>query len=101
MLEHSQRFRPHAGCVECDASGARVVGVPLFVKLERVGWRPRPTAEIEAALSAIYGAPIEASTKIRGLGEVAEALNGGGIARAQGATLLLKIPNPVGVNGEG
>ena len=42
----------------------------------------------------IYGVAIDAARKMSGLGVVAGALNRGEVARAQVATLLLKLPDP-------
>jgi hypothetical protein len=91
-------YRLAAGAVECDAVGPRVGGIPL---LRRTGleagaprWRLPPPAEIEDDLSRVYGRPIGAAGKLGGLGVVADALTKGQLARAQIATLLLRLPDP-------
>ena len=94
MDEDFCTFRIRAGAVECDANGARVAGIPLLVRGGSGEWRPRPGESIERALMGIYRVAIDAARKMSGLGVVADALNRGEIARAQVATLLLKLPDP-------
>jgi hypothetical protein len=84
--------------VSCDARGAYVGTVPLLKRQRdangQEGWAPRPAAELNEALSAHYGLPVDLSTKASGLNDVAGALNRGDIFRAQVGTLQLKLPNP-------
>jgi len=101
MLDEERIFRLRVGSVECDAQGPRVANVPLLVKEEAIGWRPRPASEITSALTSIFAVPIDVSLKLRGLAAVADALNQGDIARAQIATLLLKLPDPQSFETEG
>ena len=91
-------YRLAAGAVECDEVGSRVGGIPL---LRRTGleagaprWRLPPLAEIEDDLSRVYGRSVGAAGKLGGLGVVADALTKGELARAQIATLLLRLPDP-------
>ncbi|MBV8472614.1 MAG: hypothetical protein JO107_10115 [Hyphomicrobiales bacterium] len=91
-------YRLLTGAVECDRDGPRVGGVVLLRRQAAAGGVPRwslpPLADIEAALSRAYGSNIEASRKLGGLRVVADALNKGDLARAQIATLLLRLPDP-------
>jgi hypothetical protein len=57
----------------------------------RVIWKPRPQIDLDEALSAAYGLPVDTSAKRGGLAAVAAALNDRDIARAQIATLLLHL----------
>ena len=94
-------FRLRAGAVECDDAGVRIAGIELLDYAEggtRSASRkryelPRPE-QIEAQLLRAYGREINASPKLAGLRGVVDALNRGELARAQIATLLLKLPNP-------
>lgn len=67
--------------VRCDANGAFVGDVAM---LRRVNgeWLPRHGEELSDALSKVYGLPVDASVKQKGLGAIARALNDGDIARA-------------------
>ena len=94
-------FRLSAGAVECDVHGARVAGFPLLIRGGSGKWKPRPSESIERALMGIYGVGIDAQPKVSGLAVVAEALNHGELARAQIATLLLKLPDPGRVDADG
>ena len=91
-------FRLSHDAVECDDDGPRVGGIAL---LRRTGsrpgaprWRLPPLAEIERALARAYGCEIGAAGKLGGLSVVADALDKGELARAQIATLLLRLPDP-------
>jgi hypothetical protein len=94
-------FRLRAGAVECDDVGVRIAGIELLDYAER-GTRnasrkrcelPR-LEQVEARLSRACGRQIIASSKLAGLRVVVDALNSGEFARAQIATLLLKLPDP-------
>ncbi len=78
-----------------------MAGIPLLTRSGSGEWRPRPGEEIERALTEIYGVGIYAQRKTSGLAVVAEALNRGEVARAQVATLLLKLPDPGRVDAGG
>lgn len=93
-MDEERIFRFRAGGVECDGHGPRVANFPLLVRDGPTGWRPRPAAELASALTSIFGIPIDVSSKLQGLATVAGALNENDIARAQIATLLLKLPDP-------
>ncbi len=91
-------FRLRHNAVECDEDGPRVGGIAL---LRRTGpapdarrWRLPPLAEIERGLASAYGCEIGAAGKLGGLRVVADALDRGELARAQIATLLLRLPDP-------
>jgi hypothetical protein len=84
--------------VSCDGRGAFVGTVPLLKRQRdangQESWAPRPLAELNEALTAHYGLPVDMSTKASGLNDVAGALNRGDIFSAQVGTLQLKLPNP-------
>ncbi len=84
--------------VSCDHRGAFIGSIPLLMALPgiRIGpeWEPRCTSELNNALSASYGMPIDVSVKKRGLAAIARALNRGDLAYAQIATLHLHLPDP-------
>src|SRR5208282_1698830 len=79
--------------VRCGADGAFVGDVAL---LRRIGneWAPRKSEELSGALSKVYGLPVDASTKGRGVAAVARALNEGDVARAQITMLFAHFPDP-------
>lgn len=82
--------------ISCDASGAFFGNVPL---LKRTGvdgdWEPRDCAELSEQIETDTGLPIDMTAKMGGLGAISHALNEGDIARAQIATVLLGIPDPL------
>jgi len=83
--------------IGCDATGAFIEGIPLLKRSDnesRGAWVPRPTAELNHVLSALYGVPIDISTKMGGLSTIAQALNQDNIVIAQIATLHLRLPLP-------
>ncbi len=91
-------FRLRENAVECDEDGPRVGGNAL---LRRTGsapgaprWRLPPLAEIERGLARAYRCEIVAAGKLGGLRVVADALDKGELARAQIATLLMRLPDP-------
>jgi len=101
LKELEQRYhltdRPSGG-VTCDENGLLVGEVPL---LERVGgrtgggpWRARSMVELNRDLGACFGLPIEFSDRLAGLDAVVRALDRDDLARAQIATLHLRIPDP-------
>ncbi len=91
-------FRLRAGGVECDEDGPRIAGVALLRREARPGgpprWRLPPLDEIESSLARACGCEIGAAGKIGGLRVVADALNKGEVARAQIASLLMRLPDP-------
>jgi hypothetical protein len=95
---HEFRLSPLGkGGVSCDEGGAFVGAVPMLVRTRRHGrdeWRPRDCDVLSKEMSAQYGLPVDMSSKRGGLKAIANALNEGDMARAQVATLLLRIPNP-------
>jgi hypothetical protein len=94
------RLSPMGGGVgvSCDGRGAYVGTVPLLKRQRdangQQSWAPRPLAELNEALSAHYGLPVDMSTKAPGLNDVASALNRGDVFRAQVGTMQMKLPNP-------
>jgi hypothetical protein len=101
MQDPYRTYRLRSGGVECGADGFTVAGLPLLRRAESGEWAPRPSSEIERALTGVYRAAIDPSGKVRGLRVVAEALNVGELARAQVATLLLKILDPEEIEATG
>ena len=84
--------------VSCDVDGAFVGAVPILRRLQKNGgeeWQPRDCDELSDEIGAYYGLPIDMSSKAGGLKTIADALNKGDVARAQIATLLLGIPDPL------
>jgi hypothetical protein len=98
-LAEATFYRLAAGAVESDANGPRIGGVALLrathAEARAPRWRLPPLAEIESDLGRAYGRPIGAAGKLGGLGVVADALAKGELARAQIATLLLRLPDPL------
>jgi hypothetical protein len=60
-------------------------------KDDKDAWHPRACEELSEQISALYGLPIDMSSKIGGIKAVANALNEGDVTRAQIATVLLGI----------
>lgn len=85
------------GGVLCDQGGAFVGAVPLLARTRRKGkdeWRSRDCGDLSQELSALYGLPLDISSKRGGLTAIAKALNEGDVARVQVATVLLGVPQP-------
>jgi hypothetical protein len=84
--------------VSCDVRGCYIDNEPLLTRSRDANgqetWTARPQAELEDALSARYGHPIDMSAKTDGLAAIADALNRGDVFRAQLGTLALKLPHP-------
>jgi hypothetical protein len=83
------------GGVFCDESGAFVGAIPLLARTRGNGkdeWRPRDCDDLAQEMSALYGLPIDMSSKRGGLAVIAKALGEGDVVRAQVATVLLGIP---------
>lgn len=98
MIREFHLSPPGKGGISCGKDGAFVGFVPMLHRLHAGGkdeWRPRDSAEISEEMSAQYGLPIDMSPKAGGLRVIAKALNQGDVARAQIATVLLGIPNPL------
>jgi hypothetical protein len=95
---HEFRLSPLGkGGVSCDEGGAFVGAVPLLAQTRGHGrdeWRPRDCDDLSHEVSRQFGLPVDMSSKKGGLRAIANALNEGDMARAQIATLLLRIPNP-------
>jgi A nuclease family of the HNH/ENDO VII superfamily with conserved AHH len=82
--------------VSCDANGAFIGDVPLLKRSivnGRERWEPRECVELSKAIGASFGLPIDLSSKMGGIRAIANALNEGDVARAQIATVLLRIPD--------
>jgi hypothetical protein len=86
------------GGISCGPDGAFIGAIPILSRLRRSGkdeWRPRDCGSLCEQVSAQYGLPIDMSRKTGGLKAIARALNEGDIARAQIATVLLGVPDPL------
>ncbi len=90
---------PHGnGGVSCNAEGAFIGSIPILRRLQRNGadeWLPCDCDDLSEQMSAEYGLPIEMSAKAGGLKAIAKALNERDVARAQVATVLLGVPDPL------
>ena len=95
---HEFRLSPLGkGGISCDQGGAFVGAVPMLARTHKHGrdeWRPRDCDDLSKEMSAQYGLPVDMSSKRGGLRAIANAFNDGDMARAQVATLLLRMPNP-------
>jgi len=80
--------------VSCDSDGAFVGPVPLLELSAGGRWEPRDHNQLSKQLSTGFGVPVDLSSKMGGLKEIAKALNEDDLARAQIATVLLGIPDP-------
>ena len=89
------------GGISCGPDGAFIGAIPILDRLRRSGkdeWRPRDCDGLSEQMSAQYGLPIDMSPKTGGLKAIAKALNEGDIARAQIATVLLGVPDPLSLS---
>jgi hypothetical protein len=95
---HEFRLSPLGkGGISCDEGGPFVGAVPMLVRTRRNGrdeWRVRDCDDLSKEMTRQFGLPVDMSSKMGGLRAIANALNEGDMARAQIATLLLRIPNP-------
>ena len=85
------------GGIFCDESGAFVGAISMLARTRGNGkdeWRPRDCDDLAQEMSALYGLPIDMSSKRGGLAVIAKALGEGDVVRAQVATVLLGIPHP-------
>jgi len=93
-----REFGRAEGAVTCDREGVFVGCVPLLrqVPWQRhlTRWEVRPQAELERALSAFYGLPIDVRSKAGGLAAVAAAFNREDLAVASFAAVHLEFPDP-------
>ncbi len=81
--------------LSCDESGLFLAGIPLVARTRSgAAWTPRPLAELNVALSAAYGLPIDLAAKAAGLAAVARALTTKNLPLAQSAALNLRLPDP-------
>jgi hypothetical protein len=98
-------FRLTDAGVRCGEEGLFVGAIPMLVRSPLPGggysWTVRPTDELDDELSDVFGLPIEAAAKRRGLAGVARALERGDHALAKITALLLRLPDPPSVANEG
>ncbi|RBP05158.1 restriction endonuclease fold toxin 5 of polymorphic toxin system [Roseiarcus fermentans] len=92
-------FRLAPRRVECDDNGLRVAGTPLLKRGAHGTWAVREEGDVGRELQKLYGFPLDVGCKRGGLAVIARALNSGDLARAQVATLLLKLPDPPATDG--
>ncbi|RBP18335.1 hypothetical protein DFR50_101280 [Roseiarcus fermentans] len=74
-------------------------GTPLLRRSSYGRWAPRDDGDIGRELSKLYGFPLDVACKRQGLAVIARALENDDLARAQVATLLLKLPDPPAEDG--
>jgi hypothetical protein len=93
---HEFRLSPLGkGGVSCDEGGAFVGAVPMLARTRRHGkdeWRPRDSGDLSKEMSALYGLPVDMSSKRGGLRAIANAFNDGDMARAQGRDFAASHP---------
>jgi hypothetical protein len=98
--EYPFRLNPVAAGrgISCDARGCYAGRVPLLERRRNSRgqelWTARPQADLDDAMSARYGHPVDMSAKLGGLSAIADALNRGDVFRAQLGTLALRLPDP-------
>ena len=80
--------------ISCGKHGVSVGGVALLEKAAGTGWGVRPLNQLNRELSERFCLPVNFAPKLPGISVVVSALEGGDIARAQVATLLMQIPEP-------
>jgi len=98
LIREFHLSRRETGGVSCDAEGAFIGSIPILRRLQRNGtyeWLPRDCDDLSEQMSAEYGLPIDMSPKAGGLKAIAKALNERDVARAQIATVLLGVPDPL------
>ncbi len=98
MIREFHLSRRGAGGISCDAEGAFIGVIPILRRLQRNGtdeWLPCDCDDLSEQMSAEYGLPIDMSPKAGGLKAIAKALNERDVARAQIATVLLGVPDPL------
>jgi hypothetical protein len=93
-LSFARHFRLRPGRIDCDAGGLRVGGVALLAREATGGWTRRDERDLNRELSKLYGFPLDIGRMRRGVDAVAAALGNEELARAQIATLLLRLPDP-------
>jgi hypothetical protein len=98
-LSSTRMFRLAPGKVECGEEGPRVAGTPLLSRNSYGRWAPRDAGDVGRQLSKLYGFPLDFGCKREGLAAIARALESRDLARAQIATLLLKLPDPAELDG--
>lgn len=94
VARHYRLSEQKGAGVHCSADGVFVGATPLLQRAAG-SWQARPIESLSHSLSEEYGLPIDFAAKDAGLSSVARALNDGDIARAQIATLLMQLPEPL------
>jgi hypothetical protein len=83
--------------LSCGRQGAFVGPIPLLKRVRdgagRESWQIRSIPELNLALSAGYGLPVDFVGKLGGIVMIVKALNEGNIALAQIATVQLRLPD--------
>ena len=80
--------------IHCDANGLTIGGVPLLARDTRGRWAVRDERDLSRDLSRVYSFRVDVRPKLRSFVVVADALQGGNIAKAQIAALLSQLPDP-------
>jgi hypothetical protein len=94
-LPAARSFRLSRGGIECDEQGLRVGDLALLTHDEKDVWAARDERDLDCDLSRVYGFPVAVRAKMAGFGAVARALQDRNVAKAQIATLLLQLPEPL------
>ncbi len=95
-MSFARYFRLRPGQIECDTAGMRVGGVALLARGADGCWKRRDARNVNRELSELYGFPLDLTSICSGVDAVGAALENGELARAQIATLLLRLPDPPG-----
>ena len=93
-LGFARPFRLRPGGIDCNLDGLTVGDVALLERDAQGAWRRREDGDLNRELSALYGLALECAGLRGGLEVAATALANGDLARAQIATLLLRLPDP-------
>ena len=80
--------------IHCDANGLTIGAVPLLARDTRGRWAVRDERDLSRDLSRVYSFRVDVRPKLRSFVVVADALQGGNIAKAQIAALLSQLPDP-------
>jgi len=104
MSSQSYFFRLRPGGLDCNPQGLTLAGKALLKRAAwpsgREFWEPASISEIQSAFQEVYGSAFRASDKVNGLRFIAAALNAGDIARAQIASVFLRLPDPADVTAQ-
>lgn len=80
--------------LRCDRDGLFFAGIALLERDAEDQFRSIPATTIRTVLSSAYRADGNWESRIRSVDVVAKALNGGDMARAMMAAVLMRLPEP-------